>query len=98
MQKQIQIAALAALLSLPLALSAADETKKKGSFVAADTNHDGKVSQTEYVAAMKGKLDDAAAKAKFADLDKNKDGALSAQEFNAGGGEKKGGKKKKDGS
>ena len=94
MKKSVLTAALAASLSLPLALHAADEAKKKGPFVAADTNGDGKVSQTEYVAAMKGKLDEAAAKAKFADLDKNKDGSLSREEFNAGGGEKKGGRKK----
>lgn len=98
MQKQIKFAVIAALLSLPLALNAADQAKKKGPFAAADTNNDGKVSQSEYVAAMKGKMDDAAAKAKFTELDKDKDGSLSAQEFNAGGGEKKGGKKKKDGN
>lgn len=98
MQKQIKLAVVAALLSLPLALNAADEAKKKGPFVGADTNSDGKVSQAEYVAAMKGKMDDAAAKAKFTELDKNKDGSLSQEEFSAGGGEKKGGKKKKDGN
>jgi Ca2+-binding EF-hand superfamily protein len=96
MQKRILIAATAVLLSLPLASHAADEAKKKGPFVAADTDGDGKVSQTEYVASVKGKMDDAAAKAKFADLDKNKDGSLSREEYNAGVGEKKGGKKKKD--
>lgn len=96
MQKRILIAATAVLLSLPLAVQAADEAKKKGPFVAADTDGDGKVSQTEYVAAMKGKMDEAAAKAKFTELDKDKDGSLSRQEFNPGGGEKQGGKKKKD--
>ena len=94
MQKQILIAATAVLLSLPLALHAADETKKKGPFMAADADGDGKVTQTEYVAAMKGKLDETAAKAKFAELDKDKNGSLSREEFSAG--EKKGGKKKKD--
>ena len=94
MQNKILIAATAVLLSLPLALHAADENKKKGGFAMADTNGDGKVSQAEYVAAVKGKMDDAAAKAKFAELDKNKDGSLSREEFAAGAGEKKGGKKK----
>jgi Ca2+-binding EF-hand superfamily protein len=89
MQKQILIAATAVLLSLPLALNAADETKKKGAFATADADGDGKVTQTEYVAAMKGKMDEAAAKAKFAELDKDKNGSLSAQEFNPGGGKKK---------
>lgn len=98
MQNRILIAATAALLSLPLALNAADEAPKKGPFMAADTDNDGKVTVTEYVAAMKGKLDETAAKAKFADLDKDKNGSLSREEFNAGGGEKKGGKKKKDGN
>ena len=81
------------MLSLPLALSAADE-KKKGPFMAADADSDGKVTQTEYVAAVKGKMDDAAAKAKFSELDKNKDGSLTREEFQAGT-EKKGEKKKK---
>lgn len=94
MHKRILIAVTASLLSLPLAAHAADGAKKKGPFAVADTNNDGKVSQTEYVAAMSGKLDEAAAKAKFAELDKDKDGSLSRQEFNAGSGEKKGGKKK----
>jgi Ca2+-binding EF-hand superfamily protein len=95
MQKnnRILIAALAAVLSLPLALRAADEPKKKGPFVTADANNDGKVSLDEYVAAMKDRLDATAAKARFADLDKDKDGFLSRQEFNAGVGEKKGGDK-----
>jgi len=98
MQKRILIAVTAALLSLPLALHAADEAKKKGPFMVADTDNDGKVTLAEYVAAVKGKLDDTAAKAKFADLDKDKNGSLSREEFNAGAGEKKGGKKKKDGA
>jgi len=102
MQKRILIAATAALLSLPLALHAADQNKKKGPFVAADTDHDGKVSVEEYVAAQKGKVDEKAARAKFVELDKNKDGSLSREEFTAGSGkksedangEKKPGKKK----
>lgn len=93
MQKHILIAATAALLSLPLALNAAADGKKKGPFVVADTDGDGKVSKTEYVVALKGKLEKAAAETKFADLDKNKDGSLDRQEFNAGAGEKKGGEK-----
>ncbi|MES2696802.1 MAG: EF-hand domain-containing protein [Verrucomicrobiota bacterium] len=95
MQKNIIIAALAAALTIPLALHAADE-KKKGPFMVADADNDGKVTQAEYVAAVKGKMDDTAAKAKFADLDKDKNGSLSRDEFNAGAGPKKGGGKKKD--
>ena len=98
MQKRILIAAIAASLSLPLALNAADESKKKGGgFTTADADSNGKVTQTEYVAAMKGRLEEAAAKARFTELDKDKDGSLSRDEFNAGtGGKKGGGGKKKD--
>lgn len=90
MQKRILIAATAALLSLPLVLNAADENKKKGgAFAAADTNGDGKISEAEFVASVKGKMDDEAAKKRFAALDKDKDGSLSREEFAAAGGGKK---------
>lgn len=96
MQKHILIAATAVALSLPLALNAADESKKKGGgFTGADTDGDGKVSQAEFVASVKGRLDETAAKARFAELDKNGDKSLSREEF-AAGADKKGGKKKKD--
>jgi Ca2+-binding EF-hand superfamily protein len=94
MQKRILIAATAALLSLPLALNAADEKKKGGGFTTADADNDGKVTLTEYVMAVKGRLDETAAKARFAELDKNKDGSLSREEFNAGAPKKGEGKKK----
>ena len=98
MKNRFLIAATAVLLSLPLASHAADETPKKGPFMAADTDGDGKVSLAEYVASVKGKMDEPAAKAKFAELDTDKDGSLSRQEFNAGAGVKQGGRKKKDGN
>lgn len=95
MKKHILIAATAALLSLPLALNAADQGKKKGNpFAAADANGDGNVTLAEYTAAVKGKMDDNAAKARFNALDKNKDGKLTSEEFSAGA--KKGGGKKKN--
>ena len=84
---------MTALLSLPLALNAADQAKKKGPFVVADTDGNGSVSKGEYVIARKGQLETAAAEAKFAELDKDNDGSLSRQEFNAGAGQKKGGGK-----
>jgi len=90
MQKRILIAATAALLSLPLVLNAADGNKKKGGgFTAADTDGDGKVSETEYVAAVKSRMAEDAAKKRFAALDKDKDGSLSREEFGSGGGKKK---------
>ena len=100
MQKQILIAALAAALSLPVALNAADENKKKGGgFASADADKDGKVTEAEYVAAMKNRGDDEAAKRRFAQLDADKDGSLTQQEYNAGAkkgeGKGKGGEKKK---
>ncbi len=94
MQKRILLTATAVLFSLTLASQAAE--KKKNPFMTADADNDGKVSATEYTAAVKGNLDEAAAKVKFAELDKNKDGFLSREEFVAGAGGKKGEKKKKD--
>lgn len=97
MQKQILIAALAAVLSLPIALNAADE-KKKGGFAAADADGDGKVTKAEFVAYSKSRgMDEKAASARFDELDKDKNGSLSREELAAAGGGKKGeGKKKKD--
>ena len=98
MQKRILIAATAALLSLPLALNAADEKKKGGGgFTAADADGDGKVTKTEFVAYVKSRMDEKAAAAKFTELDTDKDGFLTREEFAAGNtGKKGGGKKKKD--
>jgi hypothetical protein len=82
-------AALAALLSLPLALSAADEAKKKGGgFESMDANKDGKLSKEEFT---KNQKDPAKAESRFAQLDTNKDGFLSKEEVAAG-------QKKKEGS
>lgn len=94
MQKRILLTATAVLFSLTLAAQAAE--KKKSPFMTADADSDGKVSATEYSAAVKGNLDEAAAKLKFAELDKDKDGFLSREEFVAGAGGKKGEKKKKN--
>lgn len=97
MQKRFLIAALAASLSLPLALNAADGKKKGGPFAAADKDSDGKITKAEFVAAMTARLgSDSAATSRFAQLDKDGDGSLTRQEFNAGMGEKKGDDKKSD--
>ena len=81
--------AIAALLSFPLALSAADEGKKKGGgFESMDANKDGKLSKEEF---SKNQKDPAKAESRFAQLDTNKDGFLSKEEVAAG-------QKKKEGS
>jgi Ca2+-binding EF-hand superfamily protein len=98
MQKRQLIATLTALLSLPLVSFGAEEKKKGGGFASADADKSGSISLTEYQAAMKGRLDSAAAAKRFAELDKDKNGSLSQQEFNAGiGGDKKGEGDKKGG-
>jgi Ca2+-binding EF-hand superfamily protein len=98
MKKSFVPTVLALLVSAPLATLAAEKTPKKSGFAAADANGDGKISPAEYVAAMKGKLDETAAKARFAELDKNKDGSLSPEEFSAGAAAKKNSKKKMEGN
>ena len=97
MQKRILIAATAALLSLPLALRAADEGKKKGGgFTAVDTDGDGKISKTEFVAYSKNRgMEEKAANDRFAALDTDKNGSLSREEFAAAGKKKEGEGKKK---
>lgn len=93
MQKRYLIAVFAALLSLPLAVSAADKEKsgKGGGFGALDKNNDGKLSLEEFSAGQK-KGDP---KARFDALDTDKDGFVTAKEFSAGQ-KKKGEGKKKD--
>ena len=89
MQKRFVIAAIAALLSIPLAVTAAEGRKKGGGFAAADKNSDGKLDQAEYVAYVKASKsgagkEDAAIKARFKGLDKDGNGSLSQEEFSAG--------------
>jgi hypothetical protein len=96
MKKHILLAATAVALSLPLASYAAEQTKNKiNPFMSADKDGDGRISSAEYMAAMMGKQDEAASRAKFAALDQNKDGSLSREEYEAGAAAKKTGKKKK---
>ncbi len=95
MKKYLLLAAASAAL-FTLEANAADGGKKKAPFVAADTDNDGKVSQTEFVAAVKNRMDETAAKAKFAEIDADKDGSLTRKEFAGAIAEKRGGKKKKD--
>lgn len=83
----LSTAVIAALISLPLALSAAEGEKKKGGgFAAMDTDKDGKVSKKEFVAAQK---DAAKGEKRFAELDKDNNGHLTQEEFAAGQKKKK---------
>lgn len=91
MQKRLLIAATAAFLSLPLAITAAEEKKKGGGFGALDTNKDGQLTLAEFTAGQKNKD---GAEARFKALDTDKNGTVSAQEFSAGQKKKGEGKKK----
>lgn len=85
MKKQLLLlAAVAALVSLPVESFAADVGRKKSAFSKADTDGDGKVTQAEFVAAAKGKRGESKAADAFARLDKNKDGSLTTEEFKGG--------------
>lgn len=79
------VAAAMAAFTLATAVFAADDAKPNRAFSKADTNGDGKISEVEYVAAVKDKTDEAKAKTAFARRDRNKDGALSADEFKVAG-------------
>ncbi|MBL9213402.1 MAG: EF-hand domain-containing protein [Opitutaceae bacterium] len=79
------VAAATAALSLATAVLAADNAKPNRAFSKADTNGDGKISEAEYLAAVKDKTEEAKAKTAFARRDANKDGALSADEFKVAG-------------
>ncbi|MBM3866792.1 MAG: hypothetical protein FJ381_13045 [Verrucomicrobia bacterium] len=79
--RNLTVAVLTAVLSLPVALVGAEEKKKGGGFAAMDTDKDGKVSKKEYVAAQK---DAAKAESRFAQLDTDKDGFLTRAEMAAG--------------
>jgi len=46
--RNLTVAVLAAVLSLPVALVGAEEKKKGGGFAAMDTDKDGKVSKKEF--------------------------------------------------
>ena len=91
--------ALISAIALPLTASAAKGDRKKKddappALAAMDTDKDGSVSQSEFVAATKEKLGEDAAKTKFGSLDKDQSGKLSKEELAADGKGKKKGRKK----
>lgn len=82
--------ALAALLSLPLALSAADEAKKKGpSFTDICAGKDHATLADFKKALAGGKMDDAAIEKRFKALDSDANGKVTQAEYSAGQKKKK---------
>lgn len=95
--KFLPAAAMAAFLSLSIAAFAADANRKKNALGKVDADKDGKITEAEFVAAMKDRLDEAKAKAAFAKRDKNHDGVLTADEMKTVAEDRKeGAKKRKD--
>lgn len=88
-KKLVLLAAAAALLSVPLALTAASADRAGRAFAKADKNGDGKISKEEFAAAGSGKTDKAKAEKAFARRDKDNDGFLSKEEFGAAAADKK---------
>ncbi len=88
-----KIAALAALVGFTGSAFAA-EGKKRGAKV--DADGDGKVTQAEFVASVKDRMDEGKAKTAFSKRDKNGDGVLSADEMKPAEGKEGKGKKRKD--
>ena len=83
-------AAFAALISLPLAINAADEAKKKGPSFKEMAGDKGHVTLADYKKAMAGgKMDDAAIEKRYKALDVDNNGKLTEEEFKAGQKKKK---------
>ncbi len=98
-KKLLTTAAIAAILGLVGTDYAADANRRKNTAGKADTDKDGKVSQAEFIASVKDRMDESKAKTAFGKRDKNGDGFLDAEELKAAGGKKgegeKGGEKKR---
>ena len=95
------VAALTAALVLPFTVFAAKGEKKPKAepppaFATVDKDSNGSIEEAEYVAAVKGRLTEEAAKTQFAALDKNHDGKLSSEEYAADTGAAKKVRKKKN--
>ncbi|MBI2512921.1 MAG: EF-hand domain-containing protein [Opitutae bacterium] len=90
MKNRLFIAAAAAALVFSTATFAQEaehhgkEGKKKGPFVKADKDGDGKLTETEFVEFTAARMSADEAKAKFKELDKDGNGSLSREEFAAG--------------
>lgn len=86
---RILIPVLVSTLALP-AFAAKGEGKKNddgdkaaAAFTKADTNSDGFVTESEFIAARGKKADEGKSKTQFGRLDKDSDGKLSKEEFQA---------------
>ena len=89
-KRTLLAAAIAALLSLPLAVHAADEGKKKGPSFKDMAGDKGHVTLADMQKGMKGgKMDDAAIEKRFKTLDANNDGKVTQEEWSAGQKKKK---------
>lgn len=90
MKNRLFIAAAAAALVFATATFAQDaehhgkEGQKKGPFVKADKDGDGKLTESEFVEFTSARMSADEAKAKFKELDKDGNGSLSRDEFAAG--------------
>ena len=84
---RLVVAAVAAALALTSAAFAAKGDRKEKpagearGLAKIDTDKNGSVSESEFVAAMKAKGGEEAAKTRFASLDKNSDGKLDKKEL-----------------
>lgn len=86
--RRLLLTSFAAALSLPIAAFAAKGDRKKAepppAFATVDKDGNGSISEAEFVAAVKEKQGEAAAKTQFASLDKDHDGKLTKEEYAAG--------------
>jgi hypothetical protein len=78
--------AFALMISLPAYAAKTDRKKDRAKdtspdFATLDKDANGSVSKAEYVAGLKDKLGEDAAKTRFTELDKNKDDNLSKDEL-----------------
>lgn len=89
--KRVLITTLVSAIALPLVgFAAKGERRKKDkdetpavAFATVDKDSDASVTQAEYIAALKEKLGEEAAKTRFTALDKDSNGKLTKEEYEA---------------